>query len=230
VRSSVASGGDRVRVASRYTSSPWLPVVPTQPDRASTPTPAPSRTRSAARRSPERASSRALRPCLHWSRTWPEARTSSSRTFTCLKSRSGRTPRRLDHWLPGSTDCLSFGRGSRRTSSRKHDADVAYRRSVQLRRGAMAAQKRLVARPDIEYASRGATLNEVVDPLVDLFQRDPSRSPSPAYCIASVKGSPKRLRPAPSIVNASTSSTLRWPIFSTLPSALPITRCSPVIG
>lgn len=67
--------------------------------------------------------------------------------------------------------------GSSAPKRRKHDADVAYRRRVQLRRDATGAHNRLVAKLDIEYTSRGATLNDVVDPLVDLFQRDPKSLP-----------------------------------------------------
>jgi hypothetical protein len=59
----------------------------------------------------------------------------------------------------------------------KLEGDVAYRRRVQLCRAAMDAHQRLIGRPDIDYASHGATLNDIVDPLVELFSRDPASLP-----------------------------------------------------
>lgn len=67
--------------------------------------------------------------------------------------------------------------GTDQVTLQEQEERIAYRRRVRLRRGAMDAHKRLIGKQDLEYVASGATLNDIVDPLVDLYDRVPASLP-----------------------------------------------------
>ena len=62
-------------------------------------------------------------------------------------------------------------------SDEKRREETAYKRRVGLRTRAMDADRRLVARSDVEYESKDCSAGDVQDLLVALFDRDPTALP-----------------------------------------------------